>query len=205
MRSKQALKYVLLLMSGLVFSNPVIARDDCPDYDRALGAMLANTCAGCHGTNGVSAGHAIPNIAGLSADTINDSMLQYQSGDRPSTIMGRIARGYSEEEIRAMAGFFCEQNYAPAKQAFDAKKAELGMALHEDKCEKCHEDGGKLDEDGASILAGQWRTYLEYEFADFLSGHRDMPRKMKTAMDAVLKRDTDARVEQLIEFYISQQ
>ena len=69
------------------------------------GAMLGNTCAGCHGTNGVSVGSA-PSLKGLPPDYIVTAMKAFRSGERPSTIMGRIAKGYNDEEIAAMAKFF---------------------------------------------------------------------------------------------------
>ena len=67
--------------------------------------MLANSCAGCHGTYGKSPG-AIPAINGKSASFIVESLKDFQSGTRPSTVMGRHANGYSEEEIQLIADFF---------------------------------------------------------------------------------------------------
>ncbi|MEK7990385.1 MAG: c-type cytochrome [Thiotrichaceae bacterium] len=207
MRNK-TLKYALLLVSGFALSSPVWADEhECPDdYDKARGVMLGNTCAGCHGTNGASVGPATPIIGGLSAETIKEAMNGYKSGDRPGTVMGRIAKGYTEAEIDAMAGFFCEQKFVPAKQEADATKADAGKKLHDKyKCEKCHENGGTEDEDGSSIIAGQWKTYLQYELADFQEGHRYMPKKMKKAMKKLLKKDGEANLEQIIEYYVSQQ
>jgi sulfide dehydrogenase cytochrome subunit len=56
------------------------------------GAMLANTCVVCHGTNGVSTGPAIPTIAGISKAYFTDNMKSYRDGSRPSTVMGRLAK-----------------------------------------------------------------------------------------------------------------
>lgn len=196
---KYRLKCVLLLAGGLTLSSPGWTAE------LTRGAMLGNTCAGCHGTDGVSQGIATPSLAGKSVDTIKEAMLAYQKGDRASTIMGRLAKGYSEEEIVAMAEFFAQQKYIPAKQKFDAAKAKAGEKLHEKHCEKCHEENGKIDEDGTGILAGQWTTYLQYQFADFKSGDREMPKKMKTQMDKVLGQDGDKRTEELLHFYASQQ
>lgn len=191
-------KYALLLVGGLTFNNAMSAE--------ISGELLAHSCAGCHGTNGVSAGPATPNIAGVSVDTIVESMEAYKEGYRPATVMDRIARGYSSEEIEAMADYFSKQTYQPAKQPFDDEKAKKGKELHDDYCDKCHEEGGRLDEDGASILAGQWKTYLEFEMADFLSRDRDMPKKMRRAIIRLeRKRNTDEKIDQLIHYYISQQ
>ena len=71
----------------------------------ASAAMLANTCAGCHGTDGASVGPA-PTIAGLEEEYFVDVMQQYKSGDRWSTIRDRIAKGYTDEEIEAIARYY---------------------------------------------------------------------------------------------------
>ena len=72
------------------------------------GAMLSNSCAACHGTDGKSPG-AIPAINGKSAGFIVESLKEFRSGARPSTVMGRHATGYSDEEIQLIADFFSKQ------------------------------------------------------------------------------------------------
>ena len=166
--------------------------------------MLANTCAGCHGTHGNSQGPATPTIAGISNVYFVDAMKEYKDGTRPSTIMTRIAKGYSDEEIDAMAGFFAKQPFQRGKQTADATNARSGAKLHKKYCEKCHEDGGSSSEDDAGILAGQWRPYLHNTFTDFHSGDRTMPKKMKKKMDKMLKKEGDAGLEKLLDFYASQ-
>jgi sulfide dehydrogenase cytochrome subunit len=188
----------LLIASGLFISTSAWAGDI------ATGEMLANTCAGCHGTNGVSMGPATPSIAGMSTSTLEEAMKGYRSGDRPSTIMGRIAKAYNDDEIAAMAAHLSKQSYAPAKQDFDQDKADDGEKLHGKYCKKCHEDGGRTDEE-TSIIAGQWKPYLTYTFQDFQSGSREMPKKMKKAMKKMHKKAGDEGVTQLIEYYASQQ
>lgn len=71
----------------------------------ASGAMLGNTCAGCHGTHGVSAG-AAPSLKGLPTDYLKQAMHDFKSDKRPATIMNRIAKGYSDADIDAMAAYF---------------------------------------------------------------------------------------------------
>ena len=72
------------------------------------GEMLSASCAGCHGTDGHSPG-AIPDISGKSADFIRISLQDFRSGERESTVMGRQAKGYSDEEIRLIAEYFGRQ------------------------------------------------------------------------------------------------
>ena len=65
-------------------------------------SALADACAPCHGTDGLSPG-AIPALTGKSADYIAERMLAYKSGAREGTVMNRIAKGYDEDEIAAIA------------------------------------------------------------------------------------------------------
>lgn len=72
------------------------------------GAMLSHSCAGCHGTDGKSPG-AIPSIHGKSSEFISKALLEFRAGLRPSTVMGRHARGYTDEEIQLIAKHFADQ------------------------------------------------------------------------------------------------
>jgi len=166
--------------------------------------MLAYTCAGCHGTNGSSVGPASPTIAGMSADYFVETMLAYKDATRPSTIMTRIAKGYSEEEIRLMADFFSRQAIVRQAQDYDGKQADRGRKLHKKYCNKCHEEGGSLAEDDAGILAGQWSPFLRFTLTDFFSGNRPMGDKKKQQLEKLVKQQGDAGVEQLIQYYASQ-
>ena len=168
-------------------------------------AMLGNTCAGCHGTHGNSQGPATPTIAGISGEYFIEAMQAYKDGSRPSTIMTRIAKGYTDEEIKSMAGFFAKQKFDRSKsQKTDANMVKKGEKLHKKYCEKCHEDGGRSTEDDAGILAGQWMPYLDYTLTDFMNGSREMPKKMKKKVEQMHKRTGDEGIQQLLHFYGSQ-
>lgn len=188
----------ILLLGGLAAGSAALAAD-LPSP-----AMLGNTCAGCHGTNGSSMGPATPSIAGITPDYFVDTMMSYKNGERASTIMGRIAKGYSDEEIKAMADFFSDKPFLRQAQTHDADKADLGRKLHKKYCEKCHEEGGaKADEGG--ILAGQWMTYLDYAFEDFQSGARPTPKKMGRQMEKLIADQGDEGIEALVNYYGSRQ
>ncbi len=75
-----------------------------PNYARNLSA----SCANCHGTDGKSTG-VMPPLAGLDKDYIILQMRDFRSGARPATIMHQIAKGYSDEQIELMAGYFASQ------------------------------------------------------------------------------------------------
>lgn len=74
----------------------------------APGAVLAAPCAACHGTGGASPG-AIPSIIGLDAAAMAQRMRDLRLAGNEATVMNRIARGYTDAEIAALAQYFSTQ------------------------------------------------------------------------------------------------
>ena len=183
-----------LLIGSLAFSGASFAGG-------ASGKALSYTCAGCHGTDGASVGPATPSLAGMSEAYIVDTMTSYKEGDRASTIMQRIAKGYTSEQIEQMAAYFAKLPVYKAKVPHDAKKAKSGAAIYDKGCAKCHDENGALPDDDAGILAGQWLPYLTYSMEDFQTGRREQPRKMKKKVDKLDSFDIDA----LMHYFASQQ
>ena len=185
----------LLILCGVVLGGVAIAATPSA-------TMLSNTCVGCHGPNGNSEGPASPTIAGISTEYFMEAMEEYKSGERPSTIMGRIAKGYSEEELQLMAGFFSKQKFnRDRNQDIEDEMAKKGAKLHDKYCEKCHEEGGRSSEDDAGILAGQWMPYLRYTMTDYLSGNREMTKKMKKRVNELKENEGDKGFEELFHYY----
>lgn len=74
------------------------------------GMLLAGACQGCHGVSGAGS-HGIPPIAGTHRAAEFAAILREFQGDkRPATVMGRIARGYSEEDITRLAAHYAARN-----------------------------------------------------------------------------------------------
>jgi sulfide dehydrogenase cytochrome subunit len=96
MTLKQALGWLL----GVSLLAPALAADeDLRAY------MLASSCAACHGPEGASPG-AIPPLQGKSAAFIELALKEFRSGASEATVMGRLAKGYSEEEIALIARWY---------------------------------------------------------------------------------------------------
>ena len=164
--------------------------------------MLADTCVGCHGPEGSSVGPAIPSIAGVSAEYFNTVMKAYKDGTRYGTIMNRIAKGYSDEEIALMGDYFAKQGlFVRYPQNLDAAQVKAGAELYDKNCSKCHDEKGALPDDDAGILAGQWKPYLTYVMEDYTSGRAEMPKKMKKKVEKLSSTELDA----LLQFFASQQ
>ncbi len=65
----------------------------------------ATSCSGCHNAK-VST--ALGVLQGQSPDEIAAAMRAFRSGERPATLMNRIAKGFTDEEIRAIAAWVAE-------------------------------------------------------------------------------------------------
>jgi sulfide dehydrogenase cytochrome subunit len=66
--------------------------------------IIATTCYTCHGPQGVSPG-SIPSINDISADRMVSTLQGFRAGTRASTVMGRHASGYTDEEIKEVAEY----------------------------------------------------------------------------------------------------
>jgi sulfide dehydrogenase cytochrome subunit len=69
---------------------------------------LAATCANCHGTNG-QARAEMPVLAGRPAAEIVAAFNEFRNGTRAATVMHQIAKGYTDEQVRLLAGWFAAQ------------------------------------------------------------------------------------------------
>ena len=194
-----------ILVAGLALGATSAMAADSPKLKMgASDSMLANTCAGCHGTNGISQGPAAPTISGLSNDYFVEVMQGFASGEVQSTIMGRIAKGYTEGEIVQLAKFYVALPFEKAVQEFDPKLAKKGAKLHDKYCEKCHAEGGQSAEDDAGVMAGQWTPYTNWQLSNFQAGGREAPKKMKKKMEKMLAKEGSVGIEALLNFYASQ-
>ncbi|MDY6992837.1 MAG: c-type cytochrome [Pseudomonadota bacterium] len=187
-----------ILASGLLLTPPTILAEDLSTF------MLVAPCAACHGPEGSSVGPATPTISGFSTDSFLEAMEMFKSGDRPSTIMERLAKGYSKQDFEVMAKYFAQQEFVRYEQQTDAAKAKKGAELHDEYCEKCHEENGFVDEDGSAVLAGQWLPYLQFSLEDYHQGEREMTKKMRKRMKKMVEEHGEESLDQVAHFYASQ-
>jgi sulfide dehydrogenase cytochrome subunit len=65
----------------------------------------AAACSGCHPA---SQGE-FPHLGGRSAPDIVAAMKAFRSGERPSTVMDRLAKGFGDDEVAAIAEWYAAQ------------------------------------------------------------------------------------------------
>ncbi|MEJ0074668.1 MAG: cytochrome C [Alphaproteobacteria bacterium] len=68
----------------------------------------AASCSGCHAAS-TTVQTPVPPLNGRPAADIVSQMAAFKSGARKATIMDRIAKGFSEEETRAIAAWYEQQ------------------------------------------------------------------------------------------------
>jgi cytochrome subunit of sulfide dehydrogenase len=90
----------VLPVVALIFTAAAVAAEPPPG---------ATSCSGCHPPT-ASAETKVPPLRGQSAAEIAAAMEAFRSGERPSTVMGRIAKGFSDDETRAIAAWLAAQH-----------------------------------------------------------------------------------------------
>src|SRR6478736_9132019 len=81
-------------------TSPVLAASDPPPG--------AASCSGCH-SPGATGTSSISRLYRRDAGEIVTAMAGFRDGSLPSTVMNRIAKGFSDDEVRAIAAWLAEQ------------------------------------------------------------------------------------------------
>lgn len=103
----KTMKIQHILMASAVWMTAGLSQ--AQSADSAQVRSWAASCAACHGTNG----HAQPGmtaLAGVPKEWIVQKMLDFKAGRAPAaTVMHQLAKGYSDEQITAIAAYFAAQ------------------------------------------------------------------------------------------------
>jgi cytochrome c553 len=75
-----------------------------PGLTLAASPPGAASCLGCHTI--AADGNPVPPLGSLTAEQIVTAMQAFRSGDRPATVMDRVAKGFSDEETKAIAQWY---------------------------------------------------------------------------------------------------
>lgn len=68
----------------------------------------ATSCSGCHPSSPRVAS-PVPRLEGRDRAVIVKAMQAFRDGTRPALVMDRIAKGFSDEEIQAIATWYAAQ------------------------------------------------------------------------------------------------
>ena len=71
-----------------------------------VGKTKAVTCAGCHGTNGISNNPMWPNLAGQKQGYLANALKMYRDGRRKNAMMLAMAKNLSDDDIANLAAYY---------------------------------------------------------------------------------------------------
>lgn len=71
-----------------------------------LAATMAHSCAACHGTLGHLSDESFAPLAGMPSEQFVRTMKDFREGRRPATLMGLVAMGFSDTDLKGMGDFF---------------------------------------------------------------------------------------------------
>ena len=96
----KAFSVAIAIATVVASSSPLLAASDPPPG--------AAACSGCHAV-GTGAASLVPRLYGRSTEEMMTAMTGFRDGSRPATVMNRIAKGFSDDELRAIAAWFAAQ------------------------------------------------------------------------------------------------
>lgn len=74
-----------------------------------LASTMAHSCAACHGTHGQLGDEFFMPLAGMPVQQFVRTMTDFREGRRPATLMGHVAKGFTDAELQGMGEFFAAQ------------------------------------------------------------------------------------------------
>jgi len=88
-----------------------LAGQELQPTGRAIGTApkASQTCVACHGIDGIGILPEYPNLAGQHADYIEVALKAYRSGQRKNAVMGGMAAGLTDPDIRELAKYYSSQ------------------------------------------------------------------------------------------------
>jgi len=144
--------------------------------DVAEGKRLAqDSCARCHGANGVSATAGIPHIAGQRAAYLHLQLRAYKQGGRPQSPMSGAVGFLSDDGLLKVAAYYASLDppqrvatKAPPPRPDPVQAGKSAAAA----CGGCHGPAGVTSIPGTPSLVGLDPSYLAAAIAGYKTGAR---------------------------------
>jgi cytochrome c553 len=171
--------------------------------DPARGAVLAETCFGCHGVpdshNAYPAYH-VPKLGGQNADYLEIALQGYRRGTRGHPTMQAQASSLSDQDIADIAEYFA--SVVGEAEAGKGKATEQQVEEGRRKataCVQCHGQEGIAAASQWPNLAGQHESYLTEALVQYKDG-----RRADLLMNPLIAPLDEATIEELAAFFASQ-
>lgn len=187
------------LLLSLALAATTVSVQAAGDPER--GAILADTCMGCHGIPGYRNGYPsyrVPKLGGQHAEYVEIGLREYKMLDRAHPTMRAQAATLSDQDMADLAAYFDSHGEIEAGSADTSIQIERGKAKAA-VCAACHGETGVSQTPNWPTLAGQHKDYLVEVMMQYRNGQRDDP-----VMAGQLINLSDDDIEDLAAFYAAQ-
>ena len=198
MRVFSIVAFALALAAGV----PARAQETAPADVKAGGVKYQSVCASCHGVNGASIIPAQPILAGQHFEYLSAQTRLYRDGGRQNAVMGAMAKGLSDEDIRNISAFLSAQNPV-ISGAGDMDLARSAEALYRGgdvargipACSACHGPAGAGVPPDYPRVSGQHAAYAAATLREYAGNTRE-----NNIMSAIAARLTEDEILALSEY-----
>ena len=183
----------LLLVSMFAWGGAVA------DGDAERGAVLADTCMGCHGIPGYRnayPSYRVPKLGGQHGEYLVLAMQAYRSGSRHHPTMRAQGASLTDEDMLDIAAYFTSHGESQGSVGEQPDREPPASAA---TCVACHGKNGISPAGAWPSLAGQHRDYLIQSMQQYRNQQRD-----DAVMAGQVMALSDDDIEELSAFYASQ-
>lgn len=160
---------VALAAAGFLFGPGAVLAQPKPSMQQRF-----LVCTACHGEGGISSQPLVPSLAGQPSFYAITQLFLFREGRRGNEVMTAMAKGMSDDDLRAFSDFIGQLPPPPAPPTGTADELRMarGAALaQKHRCASCHGSdfsGGKQ----VARLAYQREDYLSQTLQEFRAGKR---------------------------------
>lgn len=146
---------------------------------RTAEQIVSGVCIACHGSDGNSVVTLNPKLAGQHPEYIVKQLTEFKSGKRANAIMGGMAAGLSDEDMKNLGAYFASQKLTLGSAKTNGKGS-LGEKIYRSgiaatgvpACASCHGPAGAGLPKQFPRLHGQHADYTLAQLRTFRTGER---------------------------------
>jgi len=183
---------IAVVAVALGTGSTVAQQSGAGDFDLAA---TVETCAACHGEDGVPVSEEIPIIWGQQFYYLYVQLKDFQAGRRANDIMQPIAEAFDKDQMKALAQYFADKPWpeVPAETP-TADPGHVAALIDEGQCSACHNTF--MGDSRLPRVAGQQFAYMYKTLLEL----RDNVRLNAAAMQALMRTYTDQDLEDLARY-----
>lgn len=208
---KKIIYFLALIAPAVVYAGPSSSIAWTPKTlsfvkhgNPAKGKELAQSCAGCHGEQGISTMPETPSLAGQLATYTYKQLRDFSLEQRSNPLMTAAVQGLSEQDAADVSAWFSTLKPTSGSGSTPSAKAEKLIEQGDGKrivpaCFVCHGANGLGEKMDIPALAGQRDDYLVKTLLEYKTGqrHNDVYSRMRL----IAQQLTETEIKELAQYY----